>query len=382
MNILFCLDTTFSRKNGGIAAVSLTLKKGFEKEGHKCFFISVRNNQEDSIEEQYYLPIASTDSSIEENRSFFQNIVKEKQIDVIINQNGGTPSSLWALEWSKDLPIKKLTVFHGDFSSQWLCHKDNLMENLFVRTFHLKTLINYVWKRLFRIKYRRSLRKQYSLSNNLVFLSEKYFAGFEWFSGIKKDNHFVNIPNPVEAVFNINIKEIKKENIVLYVGRLSQEKRIDYLLKIWRLVYAENPDWSLRIVGDGPMRKQYEDLVSDFQLKNIHFDGYKSPIEYYKKAKLFCLTSETEGFGLVLLEAMSGGCVPLAFNSYASASDIIDTGRCGFLISPFDVEQYAKQLLSLMRESEKLQSMSLEAKKKSMQFHIEGIVTKWERLFI
>ena len=381
MNLLFCLDTTFSRKNGGIAAVSLTLKKGLESKGHKCFLLSAKKNQEDSTEEQYYLPISETKSNIGENRIWFRDFIKGNHIDVIVNQNGGTPSSLWALKWSKDLPVRKLTVYHGDFNSLWACHKNSLLKNVFVKSFHLRPFVNYIWKNLFRLKYRCLLRVQYHLSDRLVFLSDKYFGGFEWFSGIKKDERFVSIPNPVEDIFNVNIRDLQKENIVLYVGRLSLEKRIDYLLEVWKKISEDHPDWSLYVIGDGPMRKHYENIANSLLLKNIQFEGFNPPLEYYKQSKLFCLTSETEGFGLVLVEAMSCGCVPLAFNSYASASDIIDNGESGILVPPFDVDTYAKKLSFLMDDEERLRCMAKAAKEKAKNFSLERIVTEWEKMF-
>lgn len=381
MNILFCLDSTFSRRNGGIATVSLTLKKSFETRGHTCFLLSARNNQEDADECQYYLPFSTTCIRNGENRIWFRNFIKEKNIDVIINQNGCTPNSLWPLVWSEDLSIRRLTIYHSDFNSLWSCHKKFLIDNVFVRSFHLLSLINYIWKSLFRLKYKNKLCTQYRLSDKLVFLSNNLFSSFEWFSGIKKDNRFDAIPNPIEDIFNVNIENIQKENIVLFVGRLSPEKRVDYLLKVWKIICDHHLDWSLYVVGDGSMREEYEVIVKTLQLRNVHFEGYNAPLNYYKRSKIFCLTSATEGFGLVLVEAMSCGVIPIAFNSYASVTDIIDNGKCGYLISPFDIETYANRLLLLMDNESLRQKMALKAKDKSSKFLLANIVDRWEKLF-
>lgn len=55
------------------------------------------------------------------------------------------------------------------------------------------------------------------------------------------------------------------------------------------------------------------------------------------------MTSDYEGFGMVLTEGMAFGCVPLAFNSFPSLRDIVDEGRDGFIIPPFDIDAYAEQ---------------------------------------
>lgn len=93
------------------------------------------------------------------------------------------------------------------------------------------------------------------------------------------------------------------------------------------------------------------------------------------------MTSNYEGFGMVLTEAMAFGCVPLAFDSFPSLRDIVDEGRDGFIIPPFDIDTYAEQCAFLM-ENENIRSvMAAAAGKKSGKFQIEGIVDRWEALF-
>jgi glycosyltransferase involved in cell wall biosynthesis len=344
--------------------------------------LSAKKNRDDSSADQYYLPQASSDFRVDENRNWFRDFVRKENIEVIINQNGATPTSVWPLEWSKDLPIRRLTVYHSDLESLWSCHKEVLMDNVIVKVLHLKSWVNGLWKRLFRVKYRHWLRIHHRLSDRIVFLTNKYYSGFEWFSGIKIDSRFFAIYNPKEDKFTLEIEDSQKENIVLFVGRLSKEKQIDYLLRIWRNVTEKHPDWNLVIVGDGPMKLFSENIVADYQLTNVTFEGYQNPLEYYKRAKIFCLTSSVEGFSLVLVEAMGCGCVPMAFNSYACASDIIDDGKCGFLIEPFDIDAYAQRLSLLMQDNVVRQSMVKEGKKKSQQFSLENILNEWEKLFL
>lgn len=381
MNILFCLDTTFSRKNGGIASVSLTLTRGLESNGHKCFLLSAKMNCESECKNQYFLPQPSYAHNIDINRKWFQDFLKEKHIDIIINQNGTTPKSIWPLEWSKDLPIGKLTVYHSDLFSLWSCHKELLTANLFVKVLHLKPIVNYIWQSLFKIKYGSWLNIHYQLSDRIVFLTEKNFTSFEWFSGIKKDNRFVSIYNPIGQEINSSSFNPSKENEILFVGRLSKEKRLDYLLEIWEKVLPKHPDWRLTIVGDGNMRKYYEDTVHSKGLNNVFFEGFANPTLYYKRAKIFCLTSAVEGFSLVLAEAMSLECVPIAFNSFACASDVIDDGECGYLIKPFDINAYVNKLSDLMKDDNKRKCMSKSAYAKSNKFSLDNITRQWEMLF-
>lgn len=107
-------------------------------------------------------------------------------------------------------------------------------------------------------------------------------------------------------------------------------------------------DWQLDIVGDGADRRIYEKWVASHAVKNVNFYGNQNPLPYYKRSRLFMMTSLSEGWGLTLVEASQMGCVPIAYNSYASMSDIIDDGHNGVLIPTNAEGKYAQSLKSLM----------------------------------
>ena len=79
-------------------------------------------------------------------------------------------------------------------------------------------------------------------------------------------------------------------------------------------------------------------------------------MEDFKLATILCMTSASESFGLVLVEAMSYGVIPFAFNSFPAVTDIIQNGINGFLVEPFDIEQYAERLLTFCLVSDKEKS--------------------------
>jgi glycosyltransferase involved in cell wall biosynthesis len=112
-------------------------------------------------------------------------------------------------------------------------------------------------------------------------------------------------------------------------------------------------------------------------LDNITFYGYQDAQSFYESASIICLTSSYEGFGIALIEAMSRGAVPVAFNSYLSVTDIIDDKKTGFLVTPFDIEEYANILSGLMASHQLLQRCSVEAKKHSMKFNLSIIGKQW-----
>jgi glycosyltransferase involved in cell wall biosynthesis len=171
-----------------------------------------------------------------------------------------------------------------------------------------------------------------------------------------------------------------KKKIVLFVGRLDpQEKHPDRLLAIWKKIYKEVPDWNLIFVGDGPDRQRLERMAS--RLERVTFTGYTDPVPYYKEASILCLTSSFEGFGMVITEAMQFGVVPMVFNSFPTASELIDDGKTGILVPPFNRNKFASKLKYLIANEKLRQDMSQAAFEKVKNYSIESITNQWENLF-
>ena len=84
---------------------------------------------------------------------------------------------------------------------------------------------------------------------------------------------------------------------------------------------------------------------------------------------------------MVLTEAMQCGAVPVAFNSFASVTDIIDDGRNGILIKPFSIKEYEKKLRQLMDNPDMLSQMSKNAQQDIEKYSVENVVDQWEELF-
>lgn len=186
------------------------------------------------------------------------------------------------------------------------------------------------------------------------------------------------IQNPVVIPVDASVR---KKNQVLYVGRLTPEpKRVDRLLRIWQIIQSEVPDWELFILGDGKERANLEKLAVDLHLKNIHFLGYRNPVSFYKSASILCLTSTYEGFSMVLTEAQSYGIVPIAFGCVEGISSIIDHGKSGVIIEPFDEESFAQELLALIKNDSLRKLMSKNAEKKALKFSIDKIGQDWLKL--
>ena len=84
---------------------------------------------------------------------------------------------------------------------------------------------------------------------------------------------------------------------------------------------------------------------------------------------------------MVLVEAQGAGCVPFAFQSYASVGDIIDDGKNGVLVKPFDCDLYAKKLAHLMTNDTLRREMAVNAIEKAREFSREKIYGQWIDVF-
>ena len=173
-----------------------------------------------------------------------------------------------------------------------------------------------------------------------------------------------------------------KQKEVIYVGRLDyNQKRVYRVIETWSLIENEYPDWKLTIVGDGPERNNLECLAQNLNLHNICFVGFQPPVPYYKRASILLLTSEYEGFPLVLPECMSLGVVPVAYGSYSAVSDIINDGKNGIIVpfskDGFHAEDMAERLSFVISNEKQRMGMAVNAINKSRNYSIDKIYKQW-----
>ena len=180
--------------------------------------------------------------------------------------------------------------------------------------------------------------------------------------------------------YTFKIKEI------IYVGRLDfVQKRVYRVIDTWNYLEERFPDWRLTIVGDGEDRENLENHVRCLGLKHVSFEGFQKPIDYYKRASILLLTSDFEGFPLVLAECMSYGVIPAVYNSYSAVCDIIDDGKDGIVLpyhkNGYNANEAAGKIASIMMDDGKREQMALAVIKKSKEYSVEKIYREWERVF-
>lgn len=381
MNILFTSSTPFHPLRGGVGRVTDTLCKELQKRGYQVFYLNADWVAEERKKYKYpapvtILPIKNIDDA--QCVISYRKYLTENKIDVVINQD-----ALYVDFYNNvgDLPIKVISVIH----SNPLMNYNHLLNDLLtLRNNSLLERMKRIVRCLLYLRVKKQLKEYIDKrfgniilsSDKILMLSPYYVQSLKNF-GISVEDKFDYVYNPNS--FPLQTSLFKKKKEIIYVGRLdNRSKKVGRLIKVWSKVGKKYPDWNLTIVGDGPDRNQLEVLKKKYQVGNLTFEGFQSPIEYYKRASIICMTSSFEGFPMVLVEAMQFGCVPIAFDSFEAIHDVIIPEKTGELVKPFKIKDYINKLSNLIDDDTKRTTMSDAASMYVARFDVKTIADRWE----
>ena len=174
------------------------------------------------------------------------------------------------------------------------------------------------------------------------------------YSGVASKS--VTIPIGLEkkaAVHNPFPAEFQNRINLVHVGGFSFEKNHKGLLRIFRIVSGQLPDAHLWLVGDGPLRKETEELVQEMKLEDrVHFTGFvQNPLDYISFGQALLLPSIIEGLPAVILEAMLYE-TPVIANRVGGIGEVVTPGETGWLISPQDEEAFAMAVVQAVTDND------------------------------
>ncbi len=169
----------------------------------------------------------------------------------------------------------------------------------------------------------------------------------------------------------------KKENYIMYAGRFEKQKGLSFLINSFSQL--EDKEIQLKLIGSGKMEENLRALVKDLGIDNrVEFIGYTtSLIEFYKKAKVFVLTSYFEGFPNVLVESIACGTPVVSFDMPSGANEIIDDQVNGYLVSYLNT----KELTLRLNDAIKKEWNPIEIKKTAKKFSRDVIMSKYLEIF-
>lgn len=399
MNILM-IERSLHPNMGGVQRVVWTLANELKRRGHEVFFAYTKQDYdeipilhkihyEENKTEEYYYPL-------------FSEFMEKNKIDVAIIHR--FQSDLAAFQRIKMEHRCKFVVFyHGSDATlsyprvsyeRFIYDMKKSLKNMFkysnerliIR--NLKDMVHFVYTKGINFLHRKERigvqLQLYRLSERFGILSPSFKEPIVKKFGLEDGKKVIAIPNSLPYSNKVDENCLEgKQNIVLMVTRLEERmKRVTLALRIWSEIEKTKrfENWSFQLVGFGDDEQYILEYAKRLKLKQFEFFGRSNhPESFYLKSKIFLMTSnEWEGFGLTLIESSLFGCVPMAFDSYASLHDILEDGRNGIIVPNNDVKFYSQKLARLMSDDEERIRLARNAMENSQRFKSEEIGNKWE----
>lgn len=266
----------------------------------------------------------------------------------------------------------KVIISTKDIFDRWLCDygKNNTIKIGWEHNHHHNNktyalnIIKSCWKLDYLVLVSKDLRKFYKKEM------------------LKSRCKCICIPNVIETIPKRLAKLDNKK--LISVGRLSPEKGYLDLLKIYNKLSKKCGDWTLDIIGDGVEKEKLEKYIKKNNLEDkviLHGFQKKDYIDkLLNKSSIYVMTSHTESFGIVLIEAMSHGVPCIAFSSAEGAKEIITSGKNGYLIKNRNHNAYIKKIEDLIKKEDVRKKMGKEARASVKKYTSDVVKQQWYNL--
>lgn len=191
------------------------------------------------------------------------------------------------------------------------------------------------------------------------------------------------IPNAAMHVSD-RYSDVRNKRVIA-VGRLDYQKGFDRLIRAWTII-KKNPDfsdWKLDIFGQGEWQEMLQQMINERNLQDsLHINCPTNDIvDEYIQSSLIVMTSNYEGFGMVLVEAMACGVPAVAFDCKCGPKDIVKNGENGYLVTNGDIDGLAEAMMILMRDEKKRIMFSMNARQVVSTYSEENVMKQWITLF-
>ena len=364
-------------KGAGVERIMQLLSKEFSKKKKYEIYLALFNNIQNI---PFYGEIIDLKAPTTKNYfSLFLNImkriirlnkiVKEKEIDVIISFS--LMPNLMALLFKKiyKLKIPLIVSYHNNLEKS-------------VKTMGISGLI----AKRYNIKFQDVADKILCVSKGM----ENEFAD----NGFDRDK-LTTIYNPVsiDVIDSMSKEKInsehefifdKKFKIIISAGRLVEQKNLQLLIDsyIYMMKVNKNIKCRLVIVGEGPEKSKLEKLIIDNnQQENIYLIGWqKNPFNYIKQADLFVLSSNWEGFPLIIIETFACGTPIISTDCPFGPREAIQNNINGILVPVNDKLELSKAISKILSDKSYAKKMSSKGKQRAAEFSLDKITSQYEKL--
>ena len=244
----------------------------------------------------------------------------------------------------------------------------------FARNFHLMEQRGFPYRQIAR-HWRQKLEKAVRKLDALVLLTQH--DADSW-AGLTRTEIIPNsMPFFPEQASSCENKQ------VIFVGRFSEQKGLNYLIKTWEGVYKKHKDWTLHMYGEGEQKAILLNLIEEAGLTDavVVHEPTRQIMEKYQESSIFLLTSRFEGLPMVLIEAQACGLPIVSFNCPWGPADIIKNGEDGFLVEYLNTDEATEKVCLLIEDTELRKRMGKQARINVQRYRRDRVMKQWTDLF-
>ncbi len=230
--------------------------------------------------------------------------------------------------------------------------------------------------------YVKKVKKSFKNIKYLVVMTDKAKENYQkWLNG---NNTYTKVIKISDAINSTNKKATLDSNQIISVGRLEDVKDFETLILVFSMCLAQNNNLRLEIVGDGSKKEELVNLCKSLNILDyVRFTGKLDSNQVegeMLKSSLFLLTSKSESFSLVLVEASSLGIPCISFDIDVGPREIIKDGKNGFIIKDRNKELMKKKILEIMNSRDVRNEIGNNAKINAEKYYIENVVNEWKKI--
>ena len=193
------------------------------------------------------------------------------------------------------------------------------------------------------------------------------------------------IPNPVTDYPECLSDVVKDEKRIIAVGRFSPQKHFDRLVDAFSMIADKYPEWYIEIFGSSTTegRENIMRYISSKELKGrvLIYPPTSEIYAEYQRSQFFVLSSDFEGFGLVVVEAMSCGIPVVSTDCPYGPSEIIEDGKTG-LLAKMDTNDLAEKMEWMITHEEERTAMGIAARQAAARYRKEIVMPQWEQAYL